>query len=826
MLFETLSRVPQTEMKNQPATLTIDSDEEEDDTELLCDWRGIPASSSKCSNKKMKQIYHGTSLNELTKFDHQENNSTLPLLVLDNTPLRICGTNKQWAHATTTEGQLGEGSIPSSSPSVVLETPISAYLNTSTPKATPSNGDLPSNASEFTHFLPRLPKRCSGGADVICLDSDYESDGVDRSASKVEKSGFNNSDLYSLEGLQKGASTAGDAVYLIGKDINSEEHDKGLISDEQQKESPSVTKAMEFLDNECKKLGFEEISKTSVLEMTDEVTVYNAESIVKDAEVSISKTLHLCNDEKESIIESLRMNSEARKLGITCEEARDDSTRNDEFSVPEVVSSRHDLDKSLSSLRQEELMNGSVKSTSLIQTSSEKRPSLEFLDSPLYKKVENIDCAIRMKEIGKDNVLEDNNTIESVEQVLGSKRRKLRKEDKDQGGTESQVLKETGNKQQRKDREDIRREKEEQKKRRQEDIAKSKQEKEEEKQRRREEQRLKKEEEKMQKASSKAEAAEMKRRQKEKEKWEKGKFALKCISAEIDTKVVERGLIGGHLLNRLAEKELCFHIVSNQVHSSIMWKMSMPDEDMESSFKEHDIPYLAVVLEAEEFCNMVSEGSLNDHVDNIQRLYPGYSICYLTNKLMSYISKRDQEQYKNPGSACCWRRPPVEEALAKFTTHFVGVRSRLCLDEADVADHIVGLTRSLAECRFRRKLTHLSISANGSHVPKDYASKEMIKKSVWLKALVAIPKLPPKCAVAIAKKFPSMRSLLNVYLDPGRTVHEKEFLLQDLVTEGLLREGGRRLGPICSKRVYRILMAQSGSLKTDDVEEGADLFQT
>jgi len=45
--------------------------------------------------------------------------------------------------------------------------------------------------------------------------------------------------------------------------------------------------------------------------------------------------------------------------------------------------------------------------------------------------------------------------------------------------------------------------------------------------------------------STKAEATEMKRHQKEKEKWEKGKFSLKCISAEIDTKVVERGLIGG-----------------------------------------------------------------------------------------------------------------------------------------------------------------------------------------------------------------------------------------------------------------------------------------
>ncbi|KAH9314961.1 hypothetical protein KI387_023588, partial [Taxus chinensis] len=108
-------------------------------------------------------------------------------------------------------------------------------------------------------------------------------------------------------------------------------------------------------------------------------------------------------------------------------------------------------------------------------------------------------------------------------------------------------------------------------------------------------------------------------------------------------------------------------------------------------------------------------------------------------------------------------------ALAKMVTHFVGVHSRLCLDEAEVADHIVGLTRSLAECQFRQKLTHLSISANGSFVPKDYPTKHVINKSVWLKALVAIPRIPPKCAVAIAKKYPTMRSLLNVYLDTGRT---------------------------------------------------------
>ena len=57
-------------------------------------------------------------------------------------------------------------------------------------------------------------------------------------------------------------------------------------------------------------------------------------------------------------------------------------------------------------------------------------------------------------------------------------------------------------------------------------------------------------------------------------------------------------------------------------------------------------------------------------------------------------------------------------------------------------------------------------------------------------------------------------------------MHEKEFLLQDLMKEGLLgAESNRRVGPACSRRVYRIMMAQQGNLHTDDVEEGADLFE-
>ncbi|KAK2438737.1 essential meiotic endonuclease 1A [Trifolium repens] len=339
-----------------------------------------------------------------------------------------------------------------------------------------------------------------------------------------------------------------------------------------------------------------------------------------------------------------------------------------------------------------------------------------------------------------------------------------------------------------------------------------------------EEKKLLKEQEKLKKAAMKAEAAELKKIEKERQKWEKGKFAVQYIVAEIDAKVVESGSIGGHLLTRFAEKGLTYHITSNPISGSIVWSMKVPEQISQLSTERIEIPYVLLVYEADKFCNLTVNDSLFDQLNDIRSHYPAYTVCYVTNRLFSYINKREQEKYKNPENNSCWRRPPVEEVFAKLTTNFTKIHSRQCVDEAELAEHVVGLTCSLASCQFRKKLTRLSVNANGSLVSKDSVDRNLIKKSVWLKALVAIPKVQPRFAIAIWKKYPTMKSLLSVYMDPTKSEHEKEFLLKDLMTEGLLG-GDRRLGEVCSKRVYRILMAQKGSTRTDDVENGADFFE-
>ncbi|EOA29032.1 hypothetical protein CARUB_v10025286mg [Capsella rubella] len=333
------------------------------------------------------------------------------------------------------------------------------------------------------------------------------------------------------------------------------------------------------------------------------------------------------------------------------------------------------------------------------------------------------------------------------------------------------------------------------------------------------EKKLRKEQEKLQKAALKAEEADRKELEKEKKKWEKGKLALKSIVAEIDTKVIE-GSSGGLLLSRFSEKGIKIHVGPNPIERSIVWSMTIP-EDIAPLFPQGPkIPYVLLVYEAEEFCNLVANEKILENILKVHDLYPSYTVCCLTHKLMSYVKKREKEEYKNPGN---WRRPPIDEVLAKLTTHYVRVHSRHCVDEAEVAEHVVGLTSSLASCLFRKKLTMLSVSANGAIVSKDSIDKHLIKKSPWLKALVAIPKVQPRYAVAVWKKYPSMKSLLKAYMDPNKSVHEKEFLLQDLKVEGLVG-GDRRLGEICSKRIYRVLMSHNGAIKTDDVENGAAFF--
>ncbi|CAA7044820.1 unnamed protein product [Microthlaspi erraticum] len=301
-----------------------------------------------------------------------------------------------------------------------------------------------------------------------------------------------------------------------------------------------------------------------------------------------------------------------------------------------------------------------------------------------------------------------------------------------------------------------------------------------------EEKKLQKEQEKLKKAALKAEEAQQRKLDKERQKLENVKLALKSIVAEIDVQLVE-GSIGAPLISMFSEKGITYRVTSNPIKRSIVWTMTLPEEIAQTLPLGGKIPYVLLVYEAEDFCNLVANERILENISRVRDQYPSYKVCYLTIKLLSYVNKREKEEYKNLGQSNGWRRPPIDEVLAKVTTHYVGVHSRHCVDEAEVAEHVFGLTSSLASCQTRKKTSWLSVNAAGA-VPAsmDPVDKQLFKKSPWLKALVAIPKVQPRYAVAVSKKYPSMKSLLKVYMDPNKTEHEKEFLLKDLKLEGLM----------------------------------------
>ncbi|KAL3689221.1 hypothetical protein R1sor_015530 [Riccia sorocarpa] len=367
--------------------------------------------------------------------------------------------------------------------------------------------------------------------------------------------------------------------------------------------------------------------------------------------------------------------------------------------------------------------------------------------------------------------------------------------------------------------------------------------KEEEKKLRKEENRKKREAERQQKEAAKAEAAERKKIEQECGKWKKGKFALENTTVYIDKRILESKTLGPPLLQQLASKEYKYQVVTNPVEKTVLWTMKMPSDDSKAilemresqeeplvssqiPLEDVEVKYLVVFLDAAEFSDMVAGNEVNGHIAKIRERHPGYTICYLVNNLTRYIHKKEQIQYRTGDKS--WKRPNVEQVLAEFITHQVRVRSRLCVDENEMAEHIVGLTRSLAECPFKPKLTSLTINANGDHIGKGDPHREVIKKDPWKKALAAIPNMTGAAVIAITKVYPTMRSLLNAYLDPTKTVLEKEFLLQNIVKDvalGSASAAGRRVGPVCSRRVYRLLMAQNGNLRTEDAEDGEDYFK-
>ncbi|CAM6109967.1 unnamed protein product [Calypogeia fissa] len=354
------------------------------------------------------------------------------------------------------------------------------------------------------------------------------------------------------------------------------------------------------------------------------------------------------------------------------------------------------------------------------------------------------------------------------------------------------------------------------------------------KEQRKEELKRQKEELRRQKDAEKAAAAGKKRSDKQEEEWQKGKNALRNTTMYIDTRLIDSKPIGSLLLSQITAKNYTYKSGENPIEHTVVWRIKRPPLDSQveaeglgsqaddamnsqrSNCQEVEMQYVAVVLQGEEFARMVADNEIEANLSKIRKKYPTYSVCYLISGLKKFLQKKEQRQYRTGDKT--WTRPNVEKVLAEFITNYIGVNARLCIDECEVADHVVGLTRGLAESPFKKKLSSISVDANGEHVCKSDPNKAIVKTSLWMKFLCVIDGVNGATAIAIANKYPTMRALLKVYLDESIGPREKERLLESLVKD----TGGTRnlIGATISKRIYRIFTARNGNLSTEEVEEG------
>jgi len=128
-----------------------------------------------------------------------------------------------------------------------------------------------------------------------------------------------------------------------------------------------------------------------------------------------------------------------------------------------------------------------------------------------------------------------------------------------------------------------------------------------------------------------------------------------------------------------------------------------------------------------------------------------------------------------------------------------GVYTRYCRSIRELAKFVVSFTLEISFMPYRKKFAFTTFYEKNKRCGKTV-------KEVWEQQLTQITGVSEAIAGAITQHYPSLDSLISVYYDRGRGKKEKEGLLENILVRG---ERDRRVGPVVSKRVYRVFTENS-----------------
>ena len=282
----------------------------------------------------------------------------------------------------------------------------------------------------------------------------------------------------------------------------------------------------------------------------------------------------------------------------------------------------------------------------------------------------------------------------------------------------------------------------------------------------------------------------------------------------------------------------------------------VPGEDfVEMAWRDHAAALEAGVGDGDRDAPEPAGGlrsTLRSFKTKLQSHGPNHTLSLLVTNVEGACTLRERRDFRTNGAVAGFSKAPIENALARiYARVYVGVRLTAAADVKMACEHVVNMHRAWAEKPYVQETTILSILGHnggkgtaavqaaleaafvaGKSAAPDgtiYESQALDsqfsqdvdagfghgagpgvrrKKSpaqVWASALMKIPRLAEKEAIAIVKRYPTMAALMAAYEDPSVSEAEKKKLLKGLDCVGTHAGAtSRKVGDVISARVYEM----------------------
>ncbi|KAK9836458.1 hypothetical protein WJX74_000915 [Apatococcus lobatus] len=224
------------------------------------------------------------------------------------------------------------------------------------------------------------------------------------------------------------------------------------------------------------------------------------------------------------------------------------------------------------------------------------------------------------------------------------------------------------------------------------------------------------------------------------------------------------------------------------------------------------VPYVMVFFEAAELVAEVQRDKLQGLMRKAAAAHPGYTLGILAEGLAHHCDMRERRENG------AFDTRPIYKLIDSLGIIYPGVRYRLARDAAEMADHVLRLTRALARLPYNKEASLLDVYGGKQNTEKIGQLNQThplgsFERKTWFEAIGVIPHLAPNAAHAIASKHPSLGNLLSIYLDPSRSMAANAKLLDGLPSAA----GGNRVGATTSKKVFSILTASDPDQIVDEL---------